>query len=406
MQTSVLIVGSGLAGATLAAALGTVGVPTVLVDRDAPQARLDPRADGRTTAISFGSRRLLEAAGIWAGVAEAASPILDIRITDHHSPAVMHYDHADVGDEPFGHIVDNHLLRRAQLDRLEDLPSVTLLAPAALTGLERSDAAVQATLADGRVIRADLVIGADGKGSLVRRSAAIDVVTWRYRQTAIACCIGHEEPHHGLALEHFMPAGPFAVLPMTDAPDGGHRCSVVWTERTDRAPAMMALDEAAFSHQLQQRVGDYLGPVHLRGGRWTYPLGVLHAKRYTDRRLALISEAAHAVHPIAGQGLNMGFRDIATLAELIIDRARLGLDVGDAGMLRRYERWRMFDNVSLIGITDGLNRLFSNRSGLLRGMRGLGLTAVAQIAPAKRLFMRHAMGMMGDLPRSIRGQPL
>ena len=405
-RTTVLIVGAGLAGSTMAAALGTAGVPTLLVDRDAPDVRLDPTADGRTTAISLGSRRVLDGAGIWAGVADQASPILDIKITDHASPASMGYDHSDVGDEPFGHIVDNWLLRRAQQDRLAALPAVTVLAPAGVTALDRTATGVAARLDDGATVRADLVIGADGKGSIVRRSAGIEVSSWRYDQTAIACCIGHEAPHNGLALEHFMPSGPFAVLPMTDGPDGGHRSSVVWTERPARAKAMMALDGPAFDHELQTRVGDHLGRVALRGGRWAFPLGVLHAKQYIDARLALISEAAHAIHPIAGQGLNMGFRDIASLAELIVDQARLGLDVGAPELLARYQRLRLFDNVSLVGITDGLNRLFSNRSMALRGLRGAGLSVVAQIDPLKKVFMRHAMGVMGDLPRMVRGEAL
>ncbi|MCA8907101.1 MAG: UbiH/UbiF/VisC/COQ6 family ubiquinone biosynthesis hydroxylase [Rhodospirillaceae bacterium] len=406
MQTSVLIVGAGLAGASLAAALGSVGVATVLIDRDPPDQRLDPKADGRTTAVSLASRRVLEAAGVWQGVADRASPIWSIQISDHASPAAMDYDHRDVGEEPFGHIVDNQLLRRAQLDRLAELPSVTVLAPAALDTLERTSATATARLADGTEIRAELVVGADGRGSTVRRSAGIEVMSWRYNQTAIACCMSHELPHNGMALEHFMPGGPFAVLPMIDREDGSHRSSIVWTERPDRAKAMAALDEAAFSRELQWRVGDHLGRVALSGGRWTYPLGVLHAKRYTDTRLALISEAAHAIHPIAGQGLNMGFRDIATLAELVVDRARLGLDAGAPDLLRAYERWRLFDNVSLVAITDGLNRLFSNRSLALRGVRGAGLSVVGRISPLKKVFMRHAMGLMGDLPRTLRGRPL
>ncbi len=405
-RTRVLIVGGGIAGMTLAAALGTAGIEVTILDRDSMATRTTVAFDGRTTAIAYGSRRLMEGAGIWPLVEHDAEPILDIRIADGHAPVFLHYDHSEVGDEPFGHIVDNRVLRQGQFDRLAALPSVTALAPARVVTLAREPGCVAATLADGTVIRAELVIGADGRESVVRRWTGIETVRWRYRQKAIACCIAHEQPHNGLAVEHFHPAGPFAVLPMTDDAEGTHRCSIVWSEREDLAPAFMALPEDAFNAELQARVGDWLGAVRLIGRRYIYPLGVMHAKSYVAERVALISEAAHAIHPIAGQGLNMGLRDIAALAEILVDRARLGLDLGAAEGLDHYQRWRRVDNATLVAVTDGLNRLFSTGKPPVRWARDAGLAAVGRIPPLKRFFMRHAMGVVGKLPRLVRGEPL
>jgi len=404
MRTQVLIVGGGMAGLTLAAALGTAGVEVVLVDRDSVAARTAPGFDGRTTAIAHGSQRLMEAAGLWPALAPDAEPILDIRIADGGAPVFLHYDHREVGADPFGHIIENRLLRLGQFARLEALPSVTALAGTAVASIDRGPAVARATLADGRVVCAELIVGADGRGSFVRRSAGIDTVSWRYRQKAIACTMAHEAPHHGVAVEHFQPAGPFAVLPMTDDPDGTHRSSIVWTEREHLADALAALPDPQFDAELQRRVGDYLGRVRVVGRRWVYPLGVLHANAYVAPRLALVSEAAHGIHPIAGQGLNMGLRDVAALAEIVVDQARLGLDAGDAEALARYERWRRFDNLSLVAVTDVLNRLFSNDIPPIRLARDTGLAMVGRLPPLKKFFMRHAMGVVGQLPRAMRGE--
>ncbi|NBC34836.1 MAG: 2-octaprenyl-6-methoxyphenyl hydroxylase [Alphaproteobacteria bacterium] len=406
MRTRVLIVGGGLAGMTLANALGAAGVDTVIVDRDPIETRTAGAFDGRTTAIAHASKRMMEAIGVWAAVEDDASPITDIRIADDHAPVFLHYDHREVGVDPFGHIVENRLLRLAQAARLEALPAVTMLNGTAVKDLTFGPGLATATLDDGRTIRAELVVGADGRGSFVRRTAGIDTFSWKYRQKAIACTMQHERPHQGVAVEHFMPAGPFAVLPMTDDADGTPRSSIVWTERADRADGVAALPEPDFDHELQNRVGEYLGRVRHVGGRWVYPLGVIHAERYIGPRLALISEAAHGIHPIAGQGLNMGLRDVAALAEIIVDAARAGLDVGDGEGLGRYQRWRRFDNITLVAVTDGLNRLFSNSIPPVRMARDAGLAIVGRVAPLKRVFMRHAMGTMGELPRLLRGTPL
>lgn len=404
VTTEVAIVGGGLSGLTLACALGTAGVPVVVIDRDPPSAQMAPHFDGRTTAIAYGSGKVLDGAGIWPYLADEAGPILDIRVTDQNAPLFLHYDHREVGTRPFGWIVENRVIRRALMRRLAELPSVTHLAPVAVTGLDRSGARATVRLADGRTVRARLIVGADGKKSLCREDAGIDTLSWSYGQHAIITNIEHELPHGGTAVELFLPAGPFAMLPLP-----GNRTSIVWSERAELGPWYLKLGDAAFTAELQSRVGDWLGRIRPIGPRAAYPLGLMHAERYTDRRLALISEACHAMHPIAGQGLNVGLRDAAALAEVIVDAHRLGLDPGAADALDRYQRWRRVDTVSLLATTDLLTRLFSNDIAPLALARRLGLKAVNDLPPLKplkRLFMRHAMGVVGELPRLMKGEAL
>jgi 2-octaprenyl-6-methoxyphenol hydroxylase len=399
IQADVLIVGGGMVGLTLATAMASGGMTSAVVDRTAPDAMLEAVFDGRTVAIAHGSQCLLETIGLWAAMAPAAEPILDIRVSDGGSPLFLHYDHHDVGDHPLGYIIENRNVRRALFGALSDRP-------ARIADLARDPEGVTATLDDGRRIAAGLVVGADGRNSWTRRQAGIRVSEWSYEQTGLVCTVAHRRPHRGIAHERFLPAGPFAILPMTDDPDAGHRSSIVWTERGDLAPALLALDDTEFTAELARRFGDFYGGLTVVGPRWSYPLGLLHAERYLDHRLVLVGDAAHAIHPIAGQGLNLGLRDVAALAEVLVDARRLGLDLGSAATLERYQRWRRFDNVALAMAMDGLNRLFSNDLGPVRLARDLGLAAVNRLVPLKRLFMRHAMGVVGDLPRLIRGQPL
>lgn len=408
LETEVIIVGGGLAGLTAAALLGRAGVDCICVDRQSMPAMTDRRYDGRTTAISLASRRVLEAAGIWERVLRDghAEPILDIKITDDIAPVFLNFDSRDVGHEPFGHIVDNKDLRHHMAATVEALPNARLLAPAGVVEYRRDKAGVTVTLDTGQTISAPLLVGADGRGSPTREWAGIGLDKWQYRQTAIVCNVTHSKPHNNWALEHFMPSGPFAVLPLPDTEDGRHRSSVVWTKHGDTAKHIIALDEAGFNAELQAQFGDYLGDVALYGERFSYPLSVIHAKSYIAPRMALVAEAAHAIHPIAGQGLNLGMRDIAALAELIVDAKRLGLDIGSPSLLTNYQRWRRQDNVTLLVVTDGLNRLFSNDVTPVKRLRQLGLGAVERLPPLKKFFMRHAMGSVGSLPRVVRGEAL
>lgn len=406
MSCDVLIVGGGMAGMTLACALAGAGVSVAILDRSPPEALVATEYDGRASAIAHASAMAYRGIGLWPLLEPHASPIDDIRVADGHplrgiSPLFLHYDHREIGDVPFGYIIENRRLREALASFASTLPGLKLLAPVDLVQLDRDSHRVEAHLADGRTIRAALGIAADGRFSQTRKNAGIPVSSFRYRQTAIVCTVKHERAHRGVAVELFLPGGPFAMLPMTD-----NRCNVVWSERADLAPAYLALDETRFMDELRQRFGDWLGAIELTGPRFSYPLGVLHAGRYTDERLVLVGDAAHAIHPIAGQGLNLGLRDVAALAELIVDTHRLGLDLAGPQVLDRYERWRRVDNMLLTAVTDGLNRLFSNDIGPIRLARDLGLAGVNRVPPVKRFLMRHAMGVVGDLPRLVRGEAL
>ena len=400
LRTDVVIVGGGMAGLSLACASGGAGLDCVVIDREDPATAVDAAFDGRVSALAHATCQMFKGLGIWAHVSEA-QPILDIRVSDGDSLLFLHYDHRDLGDEPFGHMVENRVTRLALLARIAELPTVRLLAPAGVTDVRRDAARSEVHLADGTVVSAPLCVGADGRNSPLRQSAGIKCAAWSYHQVGIVCTVHHELPHHGVAQERFLPAGPFAILPMT-----GNRSSLVWTERADLAPAMMALGEAAFTAEMASRFGDYLGALEVVGPRWSYPLALHLAERYTDRRLALVGDAAHGIHPIAGQGLNLGLRDVAALAEVIVDTARLGLDIGDAVPLERYQRWRRFDALLLAAVTDSLNRLFSNDIEPIRLARDLGLAAVNRMGPLKRVFMSHARGTVGQLPKLLQGQSL
>jgi 2-octaprenyl-6-methoxyphenol hydroxylase len=406
METEVLVIGGGMAGMTLGNALAGAGVAATVIDSSPQDALLDVGYDGRASAIAWGSAQVFKGIGLWPFLEAAAGPIRDIRVADgtiERGPSMLflHYDHADIGDDPFGYMIENRATRRGLFEQAKGLDGLELLAPARVAVLDRSAGGVEAELEDGTHIRARLAVGAEGRLSPTRDSAGIEVTQLDYSQTAIVCTVAHECEHKGVAVEYFLPSGPFAMLPMTD-----RRMNIVWTERTALTPGFMALDDAAFLAELRLRFGDWLGDIELAGPRFAYPLSLQHAARYTDRRLALIGDAAHGIHPIAGQGLNLGLRDVAALAESIIDARRLGLDIGGRDVLGRYERWRRFDTVLLAGVTDGLNRLFSNDIPPLRLARDLGIAAVDRLPPLKKFLMRHAMGAVGDLPRLVKGEAL
>lgn len=401
LQADVLIVGGGPVGGLTACALAQAGLAIALVEAADPADLARPGTDGRSIAIALSAKRVFDGAGVWPLLADEAGPILQIRVTDGAAPLFLHYDHDAIGDEPFGWIVENTTIRRAIHQRLGQLPSAQVLAPARVTAIDRDADGVTATLADGRTIRAGLVVGADGRGSTIRRLAGIGVQRFGYGQSGIVTTVAHEKPHQGIAHERFLPSGPFAILPMT-----GNRSSIVWTERLHLADAIVGQSDEDFLAELHTRFGDFLGPVTLAGPRFHYPLTLQLADRAIDHRLVLIGDAAHGMHPVAGQGMNMGIRDVAALAEVIMDARRLGLDVGGPDVLARYQRWRRFDNMLMLGLTDVMVRLFSNDIGPLKLARDLGLAAVQTMPGAKRFFMKHAMGVVGDLPRMMRGEPL
>jgi 2-octaprenyl-6-methoxyphenol hydroxylase len=401
-DAELIIAGGGLNGMLLAIACAGAGLSTIVIDRQDPAAMTPHRFDGRTSALAYGSRLVFDGIGLWPAIESEAEPIREIRVADDDSPLFLHYDHRDLGGgAPLGYIVENRVLRRALFDRAAILPSLKLLAPRAVGEMQASDTGAVVALQDGARLRTRLVAAADGQNSPLRRAAGIGTVEWRYRQTGIVTTVRHERPHDGIAVEHFLPAGPFAILPMT-----GNRSSIVWTENADLAPHLLALPDAEFAAELRTRFGDFLGVVEPVGPRWSYPFALMQAERYAGHRLALVGEAAHVIHPIAGQGLNIGIRDIAALAEIVIDARRLGLDIGDPSLLERYERWRRADALLLAAVTDGLNRLFSNTIAPVKLARDVGLAMVNRLPPLKRLLMQHAMGVLGDRPRLAKGEPL
>ena len=397
----VLIIGGGMAGLILASALGCAGIAVSIIEPTPRKKILNTKFDGRTTAIAAGSRNALSAIGAWEPMREKAADILDIRISDGHSPLFLHFDHLDLNVGPLGHIVENRTIRRALLERLDDLPTVKLHFGSCVETLDRGGPLVRALLDNGKTLKALVAVATDGRGSPTRKAANIGVKHWRYPQRGIVCTVKHERDHCGVAQEHFLPAGPFAILPMT-----GQRSSIVWTEKEELAPAILDLPEEEFAEELNLRFGDYLGDLEIVNPIFSYPLGFLHASQYIVPRLALAGDAAHAVHPIAGQGLNIGIRDVAVLAEVITEALRLGLDPGSVNVLEAYEQSRRFDNTMMLAATDGLNRLFSNDIAPVRLARDVGLAMVNKTPPLKRVLMRHAMGFLGDIPRLIRGEQI
>lgn len=396
----VAIVGGGLVGGTLAVALAREGLDVALIDRLPPSAGIAPTFDGRASAIALAGRRLLDAVGIWRHIGERAAPIREIRVSDGPSLMFLHYDHAEVGGEPLGEMVENRHIRAAIAAALDDLSDcLTVIAPVAVTGFAQTADAAQLSLADGRNISARLAISAEGRDSRLRTAAGIATTGWSYDQTAIVATIGHAVDHAGIAHERFLTPGPFAILPLP----GGHRSSLVWTESARLAADYLALPEDRFLAEIGMRVGGFLGELSLIGPRFSYPLGLQFAETYVRGRLALIGDAAHGIHPIAGQGLNLGLRDVAALTELLVDAHRLGLDPANAATMDAYGRWRRADNLLMGAVTDVLNRLFANEAAPIRLARDAGLEAVNRLPPLKKFLMKQAMGVVGDLPRLMRG---
>ncbi len=409
----VVIAGAGMAGATCALALGHAGFKVALVDPLPFEAMVAESFDGRASAIAFSSFRQWRVLGAAERLEPFASPIETILVTDGRSPGAaskaqtpffLRFEAAEIAErsdgEPLGWMIENRRIRAALAATIAET-DIEVLAPASVASVKADGALGHVSLADGKELTALLVIGAEGKRSVVRDAAGIGVVGWDYPQSGVVATVKMAEPHRGVAHEHFLPGGPFAILPLTE-----NRASLVWTEPRRRGEALRTASDDAFHAHLERRFGEFLGDVEVMGPRFIYPLGLSLAERMCAPRIALLGDSAHGVHPIAGQGLNLGLKDAAALAEVLADAVRLGEDIGSEVVLERYAQWRRFDNVMLAAATDVFNRLFSNDLPVLRTARGLGMTVVNKIGPARRFFMEEAGGAVGDLPRLLRGEAL
>lgn len=393
-KSDVIIIGGGMVGLSLGIALAQGGVTATVIERDNLDDQLVPDFDGRVSAISLGSVRVLDGIGAWKYMEPEAQPISDIRVVEGYTTAHAHYNYKDVGSLPVGHMVENRHIRIGLIKRAKEVKGLTLLNPARIKESIRDAYSVTVMLENADICKAALLVAADGRRSATREAAGITTLELGYNQTAIVCTIVHDLPHEGLALERFLPNGPFAALPMQ-----GNRSAIVWSEPPELAAQILKLPKESFDHEIASRLGDYLGKISSTGKRFSYPLSLVLAKSYVGTRLALAGDAAHGIHPIAGQGVNVGFRDVAVLAQLLEDAKRDGMDIGSDSVLTHYQQWRRFDAVSMGAATDGITRLFSNDLMPVRWARSLGLRAVNRIPPLKRFFMRHAMGILGDLPR-------
>jgi 2-octaprenyl-6-methoxyphenol hydroxylase len=398
----VAIVGGGHSGCTLAAILAANGVCVACIDRDDPIKAIQESYDTRTTAISYGSRTVMQAAGVWDETILRACPIQDIHIMESGSPVILEFLAKEAESEAFGWVVENRLLRKSLYDRLSSLKLAAHMAPAKVEDFEMLEDSVVVRLHDGRTVKTKLVVGADGRSSFTREWMGIGTRGWDYGQQAVVCVIFHENPHKNVAVEDFHSEGPFAVLPMTDDSQGRHRSAIVWSEHGNSKNSMVHWKEDVFNAALNERLPSFYGKADLAGKRVAYPLNLIHAHSYIRERMALVADAAHGIHPIAGQGLNLGLRDVAALAQLIITAKRNGDDVGGEELLQEYERQRRPDNMAMAFATDSLNKLFSNDLPTARTFRKLGLKIVAKIPSAKRFFMEQAMGKSGRLPALIR----
>jgi 2-octaprenyl-6-methoxyphenol hydroxylase len=387
LQCDVLIVGGGPVGGVLVGLLTTLPLRVVVVDFLAPEKALDKNQDGRTTAVSWGSSLIMEKTGLWTQLLPHATPIEEIRVSQALTSGFLHFNQEDADGHPMGFILDNWRLRQALYTMMEERENITLIAPASVKSLECDASQGQAELTNGQLIQFRLIVGADGRLSQIRESVGIKAYTARYDQTAIVTSVQHEQPHHCRAFEHFLPTGPLAFLPVRT-----HQSSVVWSLQNKWIPAIESLSQEEFAQELERRF-PYLGKIELISKRWHYPLVMTLPRRMTTERCVLMGDAAHAIHPIAGQGANLGFRDAEILSGLVQNNARLGLDIGEETLLKRYQRRRVRDIVSMTCMTDSLVRLFSRSSQSLGFVRGQGMSWINTIAPLRRRLTRHAMGL-------------
>ena len=401
----VLIAGGGLNGPALALALSQAGLSVAVVDPRPAQARAGDTFDGRAYALAVSSQRLLKALGLWDGLAANSQPIRQVKASQGRAgegaaPFFLHFDSAETEEGPVGHMLEDRFLYKALLGAMQG--SVTHLPGLAVTDQQVDPAGVTVTLSDGRQMRARMLVGADGRGSGVAKRAGITRRGWDYGQTALVAALDHDLPHKGIAQQYFMATGPLAILPLP-----GNRSSVVWSETRSNAQAILQLEDADFLNVLRPRFGDFLGGISLAWARFSYPLSLSLADRYAVARVALVGDAAHGVHPIAGQGLNLGLRDVAALAQVLVEATRRGEDIGSELVLQRYQSWRRFDATALALGMDGVNRLFATDNPVVSAVRGLGMGMVTAMPALRRGFMRQAAGLSVDpMPRLLTGRPL
>jgi 2-octaprenyl-6-methoxyphenol hydroxylase len=403
-RSDVIILGGGLVGLALAAALDASGLTCTVVDPADPEARKHASFDGRTSALSSSSKRMFDTIGISDHFPITGCPIRRIEVADGLDPGGLVFDPGD-DDEPLGWMNENRHLNAALLSRAAVGKNITLLWKSRPASIDREEQGVTVRLEDGREIGAPLLVAAEGRNSPMREAAGIRVARWKYAHAAIVSTLRHERPHENVAYEIFYPAGPFALLPMTDD-EGGHRSAIVWSVKADDAPGLLSLSDADFAAEAQAAMGGFLGKIELLARRSTYPLGFHHAARITDYRLALIGDAAHGIHPIAGQGVNLGYRDAAALAQVLVEGARLGLDLGDQQLLERYQRWRGLDTFMVSLATDGLTRVYGVPGKTASRVRRFGMGLINRIGPVKDRLMAEARGTSGDLPLLLRGLPI
>ena len=403
-RADVIILGGGLVGLALAAALDSGGLSAIIVDPADPDERLDTAFDGRTSAVSSSSMRMLEATGVADHFPAPGCPIRKIQVADGLESGGLAFE-PEAGDDPLGHMHENRHLRATLRARAEAGRQLWLLWKSRVAGVDRGDHGVVVALEDGRKLCAPLLIAADGRNSPMREAAGIRIARWRYDHSAIVSVLRHERPHDNVAYEIFYPSGPFALLPMTDD-DTGHRSAIVWSVRKDDAPGLLSLSDEDFAAEARAAMGGFLGTIALAAPRSTYPLGFHHAAQITAHRLALVGDSAHAIHPIAGQGLNLGFRDGAALAQVLVEGARLGLDLGDRQLLDRYQRWRSLDALSVAFATDSLTRIYAIPGRTASAVRRFGMGLIRRMSPIRNRLMAEARGTSGDLPLLLRGLPI
>ena len=403
-RADVIILGGGLVGLALAAALDSSGLSSIVIDPADPTTRTNAAFDGRASALSSSSKRMFDTIGISEHFPERSCPIRRIEVADGLDPGGLAFDPGD-DDEPLGWMHENRHLRAALLARAEEGNNIWLMWKASPAEVVRGEHGVIVRLEDGRVVAAPMLVAAEGRNSPMREAAGIRVARWKYDHSAIVSTLRHERPHEEVAYEIFYPAGPFALLPMTDDP-GGHRSAIVWSVKAEDAAGFLSLSDSDFAAEAEAAMGGFLGRIGLLAPRSTYPLGFHHAARITDHRLALVGDAGHGIHPIAGQGVNLGYRDAAALAQVLVEGARLGLDLGDRQLLARYQRWRSLDTFMVSLATDGLTRIYGIPGKTASKVRRFGMSLIHRIGPVKDRLMAEARGTSGDLPLLLRGLPI